>query len=122
LALAVDALLEPEADELVLGLLASQKACGLVVEVVELPLEDRDDMARDVLVDLGILERAELALAVLLLAGVLLERRRVDGLLRLRGCAVRRRGLLLGLWSGDGLHRSGSFRRRALPGGAAGSI
>ena len=30
----------------------------LGVEVVELPLEDRDDVPRDVLEDLGVLERA----------------------------------------------------------------
>ena len=59
LALAVDALLEAEADEL--GLSASRRArnfVGLGVEVVELALEDRDDVAGDVLEDLGVLERA----------------------------------------------------------------
>jgi hypothetical protein len=96
LALAVDALLEAEADELLLGLLAAKEASGLGIEVVELALEYRDDVAGDVLVDLGVLERAELALAVQLLVRVLLERRRVDRLLRLRSVPVRRRGLLLG--------------------------
>ena len=85
LALAVDALLEPEADELLLGLLAAQEAGRLGVEVVELALEDRDHVPGDVLVDLRVLERAELALAVLLLGRVLLEGGRVDRLLRLRG-------------------------------------
>ena len=42
LALAIDALLQPEADELLLGLLAAQEAGGLGVEVVELALEDRE--------------------------------------------------------------------------------
>ena len=65
LALAVDALLEPEADELLLGLLAVEEAAGLGVEVVELALDDRDQVPGDVLVDLGVLERAELALALL---------------------------------------------------------
>ena len=88
LALAVDALLEAEADELLLGLLAAQEAGRLGVEVVELALEDRDHMAGDVLVDLRVLERAELALAVLLLARVLLEGGGVDRLLRLRRGAV----------------------------------
>ena len=63
LALAVDALLEAEADELVLGRVAAHELGGLGVEVVELPLEDRDHVAGDVLVDLGVLERADLALA-----------------------------------------------------------
>ena len=57
LALAVDALLEPEADELVLRGLPVEELLGLVVEVVELALEDRDDVARDVLADLGVRER-----------------------------------------------------------------
>ena len=57
LALAVDALLEAEPDELVLGRLAGEELLGLVVEVVELALEDRDDVARDVLADLGIVQR-----------------------------------------------------------------
>ena len=63
LALAVDALLEPEADELVLGRVAGEELLGLVVEVVELALEDRDDVPRDVLEDLGVFERALAALA-----------------------------------------------------------
>jgi hypothetical protein len=45
--------LRPEADELVLRRLAGEVRLGLVVEVVELALDDRDDVARDVLVDLG---------------------------------------------------------------------
>jgi hypothetical protein len=57
LALAVDALLEPEADELVLGQAAAEELLGLVVEVVELALEHRDNVARDVLDHLGVLER-----------------------------------------------------------------
>ena len=60
LALAVDALLQAEADELLLGLLAAQEAGRLGVEVLELVLEDRDRVPRDVLVDLGVLERAAL--------------------------------------------------------------
>ena len=47
--------------------LALEELLGLVVEVVELALDDRDDVARDVLVGLGVLKRADLALAVLLL-------------------------------------------------------
>ncbi len=56
LALAVDALLEAELDELVALELALQEAGGLGVEVVELALEDRDDVPGDVLEHLGILE------------------------------------------------------------------
>ena len=88
LALAVDALLQAEADELLLGLLAAQEAGGLGVEVVELPLEDRDHVAGDVVVDLGVLQRPDLALAVLLLARVLLEGRGVRELLGGRRLAV----------------------------------
>src|SRR5207302_6129235 len=58
LALAVDALLEPEADELVLGELAALEPCRAGVEVVELALEDRNHVAGDVLEDLRILERS----------------------------------------------------------------
>jgi hypothetical protein len=116
LALAVDALLEAEADELLLGLLAAQEGGRLVVEVVELPLEDRDHVPGDVVVDLRILERADLALAVLLLGQVLLQlvRRRL-------GLAVRRRGLLGGLLSGgllccgDGLHMGAPFEVAYAP-------
>ena len=57
LALAVDALLQAEADELVLGGVTREELRGLVVEVVELALEDRDDVPGDVLVDLGVVER-----------------------------------------------------------------
>ena len=65
LALAVDALLEAEADELLLGLVAAHERAGLGVEVLELALEDRDHVPGDVLVDLGVLERAALALRLL---------------------------------------------------------
>ena len=41
--------------------IAGEVLLGLVVEVVELALEDRDDVARDVLADLRVLERALLA-------------------------------------------------------------
>jgi hypothetical protein len=60
LPLAVDALPEAEADELVLGRLTRQELLGLVVEVVELALEDRDDVPGHVLADLGVLERTRL--------------------------------------------------------------
>ena len=56
LALAVDALLEAELDELVPVELALQEARRLGVEVVELALEDRDDVPGYVLEHLGILE------------------------------------------------------------------
>ena len=58
LALAVDALLEAELDEVVLLELALEEAGRLGVEVVELALEDRDHVPRDVLEHLGVLERA----------------------------------------------------------------
>ena len=60
LALAVHALLEAELDELVLGRLAREEPAGLGLEVVELPLEDRDHVPGHVLQDLGVLERAAL--------------------------------------------------------------
>ena len=67
LALAVDALLEPEADELRPPAVSpSRNLVGLGVEVVELALEDRDHVPRHVLVDLGILERSFAALGLLL--------------------------------------------------------
>ena len=116
LALAVDALLEAEADELLLGLLPAQEAGRLGVEVVEFPLEDRDHVARDVVVDLRVLERAGLALAVLLLARVLLEARGVRELLGGPGLAVA--GLapfFSGVETGSMENRR-SFRRRSLPG------
>ena len=56
LALAVDALLEAELDELRLLDVAAQEALGLRVEVVELALDDRDDVAGNILANLGILE------------------------------------------------------------------
>ena len=55
LALAVDALPQPEADELVAGRLAGEELRGLVVEVVELALQDRDDVPGDVLDHLRVL-------------------------------------------------------------------
>ena len=64
LALAVDALAEAELDELVLFGLAGEVLLGLVVEVVELALDDRDHVPGHVLVDLGIFERALPALAL----------------------------------------------------------
>ena len=45
LTLAVDALLQAEADELVLRGLAVEELLGLVVEVVELARDDRDDVS-----------------------------------------------------------------------------
>ena len=57
LALAVDALLQAEADELRLGRLAAQVLRRLGVEVVELALEDGDDVAGNVLEDLWVLDR-----------------------------------------------------------------
>ena len=67
LALAVDALFEAEADELVLVQLAGEELLGFVVEVVELALDDRDHVAGDVLVGLRVLEGPDPALAPLLL-------------------------------------------------------
>jgi hypothetical protein len=61
LTLAVDALLEAEGNERVLSLRAAQEFARSTVEVVELALEDRDDVTRDVLVDLGALERTPAA-------------------------------------------------------------
>ncbi len=58
LALPVDALLETELDELRLFDVAAQVARRLRVEVVELTLDDRDDVAGDVLANLGVLERS----------------------------------------------------------------
>ena len=57
LALAVDALLEAEADELVLRCLPVHELPGLAVEIIELAFDDRDDVPGDVLVDLRIGER-----------------------------------------------------------------
>jgi hypothetical protein len=67
LALAVDALFQPEADELVFGQLLGEEGLGFVVEVVELALDDRDHVPGDVLVRLRVLERADATLAALLL-------------------------------------------------------
>ena len=47
--------------------LAGEELLGFVVEVVELALDDRDDVAGDVLVGLRVLEGADAALAPLLL-------------------------------------------------------
>ncbi len=58
LALPVDPLLEAELDELVLRRLPLQEFGRLGLEVVELPLQDRDHVARHVLQDLRILQRA----------------------------------------------------------------
>src|SRR4051794_19473260 len=57
LPLAVYALLQAEADELVLRRLTVEVLLRLVVEVVELALEDRDDVPGNVLAHLGISER-----------------------------------------------------------------
>ena len=57
LALTVDALFEAEADELVLLELTGEELLGFVVEVVELALDHRDDVTRDVLVGLRVIER-----------------------------------------------------------------
>ena len=48
----------------VLGRLAPEELLGLVVEVVELALEDRDDVPGDVLEDLRVVQRPLLALAL----------------------------------------------------------
>ena len=53
LPLAVDALLEAEADELVSSSSPPEELARLGVEVVELALEDRDHVTRDVGADLG---------------------------------------------------------------------
>jgi hypothetical protein len=70
LALPVDALLEAEADELGLVDLPAEVALGLVVEVVELALEDRDDVPGDVRVDLRVVQGAAAPDAGLLLRDV----------------------------------------------------
>jgi len=67
LALAVDALLEAKAYELVLGCVAGEELLGLVVEVVELALDDRDDVAGDIAIGLRVLQSPGAALAPLLL-------------------------------------------------------
>jgi len=67
LALAVDALLEAEADELVFRHLAGEELLGFVVEVVELALDDRDDVPGDVGVGLRVLQGPRAAFAALLL-------------------------------------------------------
>src|SRR5262249_22131254 len=67
LALAVDALFEAEADELLLGLVAGQELLSFGVEVVELALEDRDDVSRDIGIGLRVLQGPDAAFAPLLL-------------------------------------------------------
>src|SRR5215218_3220271 len=64
LALAVDALPEAEGDERVLSLPPAEELARLGVEVVELPLQDRDHVTRHVLQDLRVLERALPALGL----------------------------------------------------------
>ena len=58
LALAVNALLQAELDELVLLGLTGEELGRLGLEVVVLALQDRDHVARHVLEHLGVLERA----------------------------------------------------------------
>ena len=87
LALAVDALLKAEADELLLGLLSVQEALRLGVEVVELALDDRDQVPGDVVVDLRVLERAQASLALLFLALLLVELVRGGLVLYAHGCS-----------------------------------
>src|SRR5262249_22581277 len=60
LALPVDALLEPELDELLFARLAGEEFRRFGLEVVVLVLEDRNHMPGHVLQDLGILEGATL--------------------------------------------------------------
>ena len=55
------------------GVLTVQELARLGVEVVELALDDRDQVARDVVVDLRVLERAQASLALLFLALLLVE-------------------------------------------------
>src|SRR3954447_11721876 len=57
LALTVHPLLEAELDELGLLRRAGEVPLGLIVEVVELALEDRDDVPGDILADLRVGER-----------------------------------------------------------------
>src|SRR5581483_4760259 len=59
LTLAVDALLEAELGELLAVEIAAEKAGRLRVEVVELTLEYRDDVAGDVLDLLWVVQRPE---------------------------------------------------------------
>ena len=60
LALAVDALLEAELDELVFRRLAREELGRFRLEVVELVLQDRDHVPRHVLEHLRVLQRASL--------------------------------------------------------------
>src|SRR3954452_15550810 len=69
LALAVHALLQAEADELVLRRLAVEELRRLGLEVLELALEDRDDAPGDVLQDLRVVERPRPAGGPLALEG-----------------------------------------------------
>ena len=59
LALAVNALLEAELDEVLLDEVALEVARGLGVEVVEFALEDRDHVSRHVLEHLWVLKRTD---------------------------------------------------------------
>jgi hypothetical protein len=105
LALAVDALLETEADELVLGHLVPHEPGRLGVEVVELALDDRNHVAGDVLIELGVLQRADPSLAGLVLVAdlqlVLAGDALGHGFGRWRALRLGRRRLL----HGCGLHR-----------------
>src|SRR3954452_19311700 len=69
LALAVHALLQAEADELVLRRLAVEELRRLGLEVLELALDDRDDVPGDVLQDLRVVERPRPAGGPLALEG-----------------------------------------------------
>jgi hypothetical protein len=91
LALAVDALPKAELDEVVLGDVASEVALGFVVEVVELALEDRDDVAGHVLDDLGVLERSLAPLLLEVLDRRLLHRARSPMPKARHGAHIRRR-------------------------------
>src|SRR5690606_18601884 len=93
--LPVNALLEAEADELLLVDLAAQEAAGLGVGVVELPLDDRDHVPGDVLVDLRVLQAPDRALAPLDLVVFLLELVRGGLGLRPHGDATGLHGSLL---------------------------
>ena len=120
LALAVDALLEAEADEVGFGRLAVEELLRLVVEVVELTLDDRDDAAGAISDDLRVLSvprrrdsREVGSMGVVLLAGRLRKRTReytqtrldFDLYVRTRGDGRR--------WSGARVARPGTVRRAA---------
>src|SRR6185437_8109993 len=65
LALPVHALFQAEPDELVLRQLIGEELLRFVVEVIELALDDRDDVAGDVRIGLWVLQGAYAALAFL---------------------------------------------------------